>query len=105
MATATSRLPHPNATLARMATTSVQVDGGPTSDSPRTDRTVSLLASVTHATVSMTNPADRVEIITSVQRRRRWTASEKVRIVEETPRDLLLIHWVYLIILRSINPH
>ena len=27
----------------------------------------------------MTNPADRVEIITSVQRRRRWTASEKVR--------------------------
>jgi transposase len=34
--------------------------------------------------VSMTNPADRVEIITSVQRRRCWTASEKVRIVEET---------------------
>ena len=32
----------------------------------------------------MTNPADRVEIITSVQRRRRWTASEKVRIVEAT---------------------
>src|SRR6266516_3996334 len=32
----------------------------------------------------MTNPTDRVEIITSVQRRRRWTASEKVRIVEET---------------------
>jgi ABC-type uncharacterized transport system substrate-binding protein len=32
----------------------------------------------------MSNPADRVEIITSVQRRRRWTASEKVRIVEET---------------------
>src|SRR2546430_9401047 len=26
----------------------------------------------------MTNAADRVEIITSVQRRRRWTASEKV---------------------------
>ena len=34
--------------------------------------------------MSMTNPADRVEIITSVQRRRRWTASEKVQIVEET---------------------
>jgi transposase len=34
--------------------------------------------------VSMSNPTDRVEIITSVQRRRRWTASEKVRIVEET---------------------
>ena len=26
----------------------------------------------------MTNSTDRVEIITSVQRRRRWTASEKV---------------------------
>ena len=34
--------------------------------------------------MSMTNTADRVEIITSVQRRRRWTASEKVRMVEET---------------------
>ena len=34
--------------------------------------------------MSMSNPTDRVEIITSVQRRRRWTASEKVRIVEET---------------------
>ena len=45
---------------------------------------VTHLASVRHTTVSMTNPADRVEIITSVQRRRRWTASEKVRIVEET---------------------
>src|SRR4051812_9874163 len=32
----------------------------------------------------MTNPADRVEIITSVQRRRRWTASENVRSGEET---------------------
>ena len=32
----------------------------------------------------MTNPEDRVEIITSVQRRRRWTASQKVRMVEET---------------------
>ena len=34
--------------------------------------------------MSMTNPTDCVEIITSVQRRRRWTASEKVRMVEET---------------------
>ena len=34
--------------------------------------------------MSMSNPTDRVEIITSVQRRRRWTAAEKVRIVEET---------------------
>jgi transposase len=32
----------------------------------------------------MTNPSDRIEIITSVQRRRRWTASEKVRMVEAT---------------------
>src|SRR5437762_14064507 len=32
----------------------------------------------------MTNSTNRVEIITSVQRRRRWTAPEKVRIVEET---------------------
>jgi transposase len=34
--------------------------------------------------VSMTNAPDRVEIITSVQRRRPWMASEKVRMVEET---------------------
>jgi transposase len=34
--------------------------------------------------VSMTNPSDRIEVITSVQRRRRWSASEKVRMVEET---------------------
>src|SRR5256884_9553354 len=32
----------------------------------------------------MSNPADRVEIITSVQRRRRWAAAEKVLMVEET---------------------
>jgi len=34
--------------------------------------------------VSMTSTPDRVEIITSVQRRRRWSPSEKVRMVEET---------------------
>jgi transposase len=34
--------------------------------------------------VSMTNPLNRFEVVTSVQRRRRWTASEKVRMVEET---------------------
>jgi transposase len=28
-------------------------------------------------------PAPRVEVITSVQRRRRWSAAEKVRLVEE----------------------
>jgi transposase len=32
----------------------------------------------------MRNPTNQVEVITSVQRRRRWTASEKVRMVEET---------------------
>jgi len=34
--------------------------------------------------VFMTNPPNRIEVVTSVQRRRRWTASEKVRMVEET---------------------
>jgi transposase len=32
----------------------------------------------------MSNSTNRVEIMTSVQRRRRWTAPEKVRMVEET---------------------
>src|SRR5262249_40814752 len=45
---------------------------------------VSHLASVRHTTVPMTNPPNRIEVVTSVQRRRRWTASEKVRMVEET---------------------
>jgi transposase len=35
-------------------------------------------------TVSMTSSSDRVAIITAVQRRRRWTAAQKMRIVEET---------------------
>jgi transposase len=34
--------------------------------------------------VSMTGTIDRVEVITSVQRRRRWSAEEKVRMVQET---------------------
>jgi transposase len=34
--------------------------------------------------VSMTGKLDRVEAITSVQRRRRWSAEEKARIVQET---------------------
>jgi len=34
--------------------------------------------------VSMTGKIDRVEVITSVQRRRRWSAEEKTRIVQET---------------------
>ena len=32
----------------------------------------------------MTGNVDRVEVITSVQRRRRWSAEQKARIVEET---------------------
>ena len=32
----------------------------------------------------MANTSDRIEIITSVQRRRRWTAAEKMRPVEQT---------------------
>jgi len=34
--------------------------------------------------VSMTGKIDRVEVIASVQRRRRWSAEEKARIVQET---------------------
>ena len=34
--------------------------------------------------MSMTNSPNCIEVVTSVQRRRRWTASEKVRMVEET---------------------
>ena len=44
---------------------------------PERSDTVSHLASVRHTTVSMTNAADRVEIITSVQRRRRWPESPR----------------------------
>jgi transposase len=32
----------------------------------------------------MTDASSKVEVITSVQRRRRWSAAEKVRMVEET---------------------
>lgn len=34
--------------------------------------------------MSMTDIPPRVEVVTSVQRRRRWSAAEKVRMVEET---------------------
>ena len=37
-----------------------------------------------HMPDRMTGTYDRVEVITSVQRRRRWTPEEKIRIVEET---------------------
>jgi hypothetical protein len=32
----------------------------------------------------MTNTPDHIEIVTSVQRGRRWTAAEKMRLVEAT---------------------
>src|SRR6516164_4858638 len=35
-------------------------------------------------TVSMTGKIEQVEVITSVQRRRRWSAEEKAAIVQET---------------------
>ena len=34
--------------------------------------------------MDMTSNKDRIEVITSVQRRRRWTTEEKVAIVQET---------------------
>ena len=34
--------------------------------------------------MSMTGNIERIEVITSVQRRRRWSAEEKARIVQET---------------------
>lgn len=34
--------------------------------------------------VSMTGKTEQIEVITSVQRRRRWSAEEKVAIVQET---------------------
>lgn len=47
---------------------------------------------------TMTNvpetPVSRVEVITSVQRRRRWTAAEKVRLVEETSQPGMSVSFV-----------
>lgn len=37
-----------------------------------------------HMSDRMTGAYDRVEVISSVQRRRRWTPEEKIQIVEET---------------------
>jgi transposase len=36
----------------------------------------------------------RVEVITSVQRRRRWSAAEKVRLVEETIQPGMSVSYV-----------
>jgi transposase len=39
-------------------------------------------------------PVSRVEVITSVQRRRRWTAAEKVRLVEEASQPGMSVSFV-----------
>ena len=41
--------------------------------------------------MSMTGTIDRVEVITSVQRRRRWSAEEKASIVQETYAPGMLV--------------
>jgi transposase len=39
-------------------------------------------------------PISRVDVITSVQRRRRWSAAEKVRLVEETMQPGMSVSYV-----------
>jgi hypothetical protein len=39
-------------------------------------------------------PAPRVEVITSVQRRRRWPTAEKIRLVEETVQPGMSVSYV-----------
>jgi hypothetical protein len=39
-------------------------------------------------------PPPRVEVITSVQRRRRWPTAEKVRLVEETMQPGISVSYV-----------
>ena len=39
-------------------------------------------------------PVTRVEVITSVQRRRRWPASEKIRLVEEAMQPGMSVSYV-----------
>jgi transposase len=40
------------------------------------------------------SPAGRVEVITSVQRRRRWSTAEKVRLIEETMQPGMSVSFV-----------
>jgi len=40
------------------------------------------------------SPSPRVEVITSVQRRRRWTTAEKVRLVEEAMQPGMSVSYV-----------
>src|ERR1700732_4460079 len=39
-------------------------------------------------------PPPRVEVITSVQRRRRWPAAEKIRLIEETMQPGMSVSYV-----------
>jgi transposase len=40
------------------------------------------------------SPSPRVEVITSVQRRRRWTTAEKVRLIEEAMQPGMSVSYV-----------
>ncbi len=42
----------------------------------------------------MSDEVKRVEVVTSVQRRRRWSVAEKVRLVEETMRPGMSVSYV-----------
>ena len=48
----------------------------------------------TTMTMPPTEPYSRVEVITSVQRRRRWSAAEKVRLVEEAMQPGMSVSFV-----------
>lgn len=48
----------------------------------------------TTMTMSSDEPRSRVEVITSVQRRRRWSAAEKVRLVEEAMQPGMSVSFV-----------
>jgi transposase len=49
---------------------------------------------VTAMASDLNSAASRVEVITSVQRRRRWTTAEKVRLVEETMQPGMSVSFV-----------
>jgi transposase len=51
---------------------------------PKWPVTVSMPVRVRSMTVSMTDHSPEIEVIASVQRRRRWSAAEKIRMVEDT---------------------
>lgn len=49
---------------------------------------------ITTMTTISDSPISRVEVITSVQRRRRWSAAEKVRLVEEAMQPGMSVSFV-----------